>query len=496
MKVLFVPLLAVFLVAVGLVPVAAQSIVTASNCTFEYVANADGIRVVMVCPAAAPPPPPPPAAQDCVPSEWSAWSDGEWGACSAAGQQTRLETHTRTVVTPATGGGASCDPLSETRTGTQSCTPPPPPPPPEGTVITPGTSIQTAINAAATGASFVLAVGEHRPSAPLVPKTGQSFTCADGAIISGNNSVRHAFTGSAADVVIDGCIIEKFTNPAQQGAVHGDGTLRWIVRNNEIRNNAGVGLRVGHGMQVLNNHVHHNLQLGIGGIGDDVLVEGNEIAFNNYTNAYSWGWEAGGTKFVLTNRLIVRNNWAHHNNGPGLWTDIDNINSTIENNLVEDNVAMGIWHEISYAAVIRNNTVRRNAANYPAPQWFYGAGILISASRDVEVYGNVVEHNYHGITAVQQKRGSGRFGLYETANLNVHDNTIVQTRGYAAGVGQDIGNLAYVTLPGKNNRFTNNHYTLGSVSTHPRPFGWANGDKTDAEWRAYGHDQAGTFTRP
>ncbi|MDP1465830.1 right-handed parallel beta-helix repeat-containing protein, partial [Klebsiella pneumoniae] len=82
-------------------------------------------------------------------------------------------------------------------------------------------------------------------------------------------------------------------------------------------------------------------QIGIAGIGDDVLIENNEIAFNNYAG-YGASWEAGGTKFVRTNNLIVRGNRVHHNNGPGLWTDIDNMNSTISDNDVFYNTGAGI----------------------------------------------------------------------------------------------------------------------------------------------------------
>ena len=69
-------------------------------------------------------------------------------------------------------------------------------------------------------------------------------------------------------------------------------------------------------------------------------------------------WEAGGTKFARTRDLVVRRNFVHHNRGPGLWTDIDNVRTLYEANRVEDNGEAGILHEISYAAVIRNNVVR------------------------------------------------------------------------------------------------------------------------------------------
>lgn len=60
---------------------------------------------------------------NCVVSDWSEWTGGEWSACQN-GSQTRQETHTRTIVTPPANGGSACPALTETRAATQSCTPP------------------------------------------------------------------------------------------------------------------------------------------------------------------------------------------------------------------------------------------------------------------------------------------------------------------------------------------------------------------------------------
>ena len=132
-------------------------------------------------------------------------------------------------------------------------------------------------------------------------------------------------------------------------------------------------------------------------------MQGNEIAFNN-TAGFGPGpqSEAGATKFVFTNRLVVRDNFSHHNHGPGLWTDIDNNDCLYEGNRVEDNDWRGIFHEISYACVIRNNVVRNNGHSFPAGTPLFvleGAGILVNSSADVEIYGNVVEGNRNGIGA-------------------------------------------------------------------------------------------------
>jgi parallel beta-helix repeat protein len=297
-----------------------------------------------------------------------------------------------------------------------------------------------------------------------------------------------AFEPTANNVTVNGLIVEKYANIAQHGAVSAEGKTGWVISANEVRWNHGLGIRVGPFSRVTGNKSHHNGQLGIGGVGNDILVEANEIAYNNIAH-FDWGWEAGATKFTETNRLIVRGNFVHHNYGPGLWTDINNINTITEGNTVEDNDMMGIFHEISYAAIIRNNIVRRNGLAYPG--WLWGAGILVAASPNVEIYGNTLEGNADGIGAIQQNRSgdAAAYGPHEISNLYVHDNVVTITQGQS-GLVQDIGDNSYFTS--RNNRFEHNQYHLGS---NPQYFEWMNGSRTELQWKGYGLDVTGTFIR-
>ena len=302
-----------------------------------------------------------------------------------------------------------------------------------------------------------------------------------------------AIYSAASNVTVEGLVVEKYASPAQRGAIGFSGPGRaWVVRGNEVRWNHGAGIRAGDGMQILDNWVHHQGQIGIVGSGSDVLVQGNEIAFNN-TAGFGPGplGEAGATKLVFTDRLVVRDNFSHHNHGPGLWTDINNSDCLYENNRVEDNDWRGIFHEISYGCVIRGNTVRRNGLSFPAGASSFaleGAGILVSNSAGVEVYGNVVEDNKNGIGAIDSDRGAGPRGPYDVANLWLHDNVVRQRTGLAAGiVGNDL------VFSGRQNRFTGNRYVLGDTTL--RQFRWLNADRTDEEWRGYGNDATGIFSR-
>lgn len=68
-------------------------------------------------------PPPPPV--DCVVGEWSPYVAGEWGQCRNR-TQSRTETRSRVVLTPASNGGQACPALTETREVSQACSLSPP----------------------------------------------------------------------------------------------------------------------------------------------------------------------------------------------------------------------------------------------------------------------------------------------------------------------------------------------------------------------------------
>ena len=223
-------------------------------------------------------------------------------------------------------------------------------------------------------------------------------------------------------MTIQNLIVEKYASPTASAAVNlGDspyGAENWIVTGSEVRWNHGAGIGQDSNTIARNNYVHHNCGFGFVGAGTGVVVEGNEIAYNNImagstkTCGYESFWGAGGSKWVWTTNLIVRGNFSHHNDGPGLWTDINNIYTLYENNIIEDNVRGGIFHEISYDATIRNNTIRRNGTGKDYPWWTTGAGIEIVSSRNVEVYGNTLVDNWQGITGLNDHRGTGNHGAW------------------------------------------------------------------------------------
>ncbi|HEU4321205.1 MAG TPA: right-handed parallel beta-helix repeat-containing protein, partial [Acidimicrobiia bacterium] len=357
---------------------------------------------------------------------------------------------------------------------------------PGGIRVAPGADLDGLVKSSPPGTSFVLAAGIHRGHRVL-PKEGMTFYGESGAILDGGGVVDRAFSGGASNITIQGLIIQNYVPGSSQSAV-GQAGNNWVVRNNEIRYIAGIGLHTGQGSGwlVKGNYIHHNGQLGLAASGRNMVIEGNRIAYNN-TQGYDPIWEAGGAKFIKTSGLVVRNNHVHDNKGPGLWTDTDNIGCLYEANLVEKNTREGIFHEISYDCVIRNNTVRDNAK----------AGIWIAGSPNVEVVGNVVTNNLEaGIGASQDPRGSGAYGPHIISNLDVHNNTISQLKvpsnsfwGWS-GIQQQINDPSIFTSRG--NRFRDNIWLVASGIS--KPFKWADQRVTWSQWRGYGNDTRGSFT--
>lgn len=292
----------------------------------------------------------------------------------------------------------------------------------------------------------------------------------------------HAFISHANDVTISGITVENYATPAQEGAVsaqqpkEGLAGERWLIEAIEVRGAHGAAVRTGEATVVRDSFLHSNGQMGLTAAGGtDVLIEGNEISNNNLAG-FDWGWEAGGAKFTETVGLVVRDNFAHNNDGPGLWTDIDAYDTVYEGNTVIDNKGPGIFHEISYDAVIKNNIVTGNG--HGKADWLWGAGILIAASRDVIVTSNLVSDNADGIAGIQQDRGSGPEGPYLLQDVSVTGNDISMSQGQMGAVA-DTSEFAFTT---RSITFTENTYRLVSGAS----YAW-DGELLDRRgWQAVG----------
>ncbi|HET7213502.1 MAG TPA: right-handed parallel beta-helix repeat-containing protein [Terriglobia bacterium] len=301
-----------------------------------------------------------------------------------------------------------------------------------------------------------------------------------------------AFWGDAGSVTIQGLVIEKYACIAGKGAVnamnslygYGAAAANWKVDSNEIMLNHGVGVRVNSGMVVTNNKIHDNGQMGIAGNGDQILIQNNEVYKNNYAG-YAFDWEAGGIKFAsYATNVTIGGNYVHDNAGPGIHADISCDYVTIKNNHTAHNIGSGIHYEISYNGIISGNTIENDGSSPQGTGFWYGGGILISNSSNVQVYGNTVTDCMNGIGGTQANRGTdAKTGaVYTLQNLSVHDNIITQKTGYAAGIVKaSVFDDSVYTSWG--NHFQNNTFYL-STPGYPY-FYWLDQNWTYAQWQTY-----------
>jgi len=335
---------------------------------------------------------------------------------------------------------------------------------------------------------FCFEPGTYVVTTPMVPRERDAFVAAPGTILSGLDRSSAAFAGfpaRASGVTVRGFVIEHFTGvDAQAAVITWSG---WRVQSNQVRFNGFAGIRVtGTGSVVRWNSSHHNGRYGIIGAGSNILIEGNDISFNN--TRHFPVWDAGGTKFTNSSGLTFSKNYVHNNDGPGLWADSNNYGVVYAGNRVTRNRESGIQHEISYDAVIRDNIVEGNALNSVGRSLWWGADIFVHSSPNVEIAGNTVRTSgENGIGLRDSIRTQvGGHGPYEVRNASVHDNTVVMSPGSQTGLVSDRPE-AFTSF---GVTFERNHYRVPDESGM---FWEWQGPKSIAEWQAAGLDGGAEF---
>jgi parallel beta-helix repeat protein len=259
------------------------------------------------------------------------------------------------------------------------------------------------------------------------------------------------------------------------------GASRWVIKGNVISNNTEKGIDARVGWRVLDNIIHKNGRYGLTGSGEDIVIAGNEISYNSTDGATG---DAGGTKFVHTVGLILRDNYVHHNYGHGLHVDINNVDALIEGNRLVGNRRAGVFIEISCGGTIRNNRVEGNGFDNPFPNWMAGSsGVQVSDSPNVKVYGNTLSGNAKGIGGLQvdhENLGAVSKCDPKLKNLKVYDNVITQSGGAAAGL--DANNNEGSVWSTWGNTFEGNTYKLSNGAR----FRWEGDWRDKEEWQAKG----------
>ncbi len=358
-------------------------------------------------------------------------------------------------------------PTTTTKPPTTTTTAPPKqPPPPSGdrVDIYPGDNVSGILAAHPQGTTFLMHSGVYK-RVTLMPKSGQTIIGQNGAILDGEGRTADGVgRANANNITIRNLTIRNYTDKCIDWGAQGAG-LNWTIEDTEV-SYCLTGIKVKKGGTYKNNYVHHNRKYGMNGNGVNLTVVGNEIAYNRTDKSQDLG-DSGGTKFLRTERLVIRSNHVHDNYGHGIWVDGSNQGALIEKNKVTNNERVGIFHELGFSPTIRNNTVKGNGHKTDGKA-AAGSGILVLATKDANVYGNTVTGNRNGIMAKWNDLKPGRATdnltgeKFYLKNLNVHNNVIAMNVG-TTGIA-DLSNAKNAYTSSWNNRFAGNSYTLGSSS--------------------------------
>jgi hypothetical protein len=263
-------------------------------------------------------------------------------------------------------------------------------------------------------------------------------------------------------------------NDSQNGAIENNGHSRWTIEGNELSDAHGavVSLTGGTDLRVLGNEIYRGGQLGVHASGGELLLRGNDIHHNN-TEGFDTTWEAGGVKTSGVQSLLADRNDVHHNGGVGLWCDVGCRNVTYSNNRVHHNERMGINFEIGSTAEIFGNVVWENG--WDKPVWGWGAGILSSSSKNVEIRDNVLAWNADGITVISADRDGTEHD--DVTTVRVHHNTILakdypQDRYHNFALSWLQDRYGGLFEPASGNRGAYNRYWYPSPESSLVRFGW------------------------
>ena len=293
---------------------------------------------------------------------------------------------------------------------------------------------------------------------------------------------------AAGGLTIEDITFRKYaTDIWHSAAGHGADHRDWTYRRVAMLDCHGSGFYLGPGDTVTNCRACYNGFEGFsneceaGGYVAGQTIVDTEVAWNKKAR-YDWGFEGGAGKFDTPTSgpgLLIRNCWVHHNHGPGIWTDLNTTETSsnlIESCLIEDNLIMGIFLEITAGtSLVRWNRLLRNGAgsvaNTGGPALTdEDASIDISNSRGCTVQQNVIDAGATGVLVRDDDRSPTLNGA------NITDNSIRSAGGggrHVIRIRPGSGSGPIATCGADLNR-----YWTGAG------FNYNNTEQTFAQWQA------------
>ncbi len=262
------------------------------------------------------------------------------------------------------------------------------------------------------------------------------------------------FASQSAGVVIKNLALELFTSGGidMRGAAHD-----WTVENVSVTAAHDTGVKLLGGSLLRGGSIAWSGRYGLSAHGAGVTVDGVDVSYSDaahYRDSTNGSCvAAGGSKFVRTVGLVLRNSVFHDNLCNGIWLDVDTYDSTVEDNTSVRNEKDGIRVEVSHKMEISGNTVAHNG----------GWGIYLSNAPEADVHDNTVSDDANGPIALNwsgRTSPSTTHGSYATADTDVHDNTMILTAsGQSVGIFDSTG-TGYAYSKAADNRYHSNHYVL------------------------------------
>jgi parallel beta-helix repeat protein len=381
--------------------------------------------------------------------------------------------------------------------------------------------------------TYWFAPGTHT-SVSVQPNNNDTYIGAPGAILDGGGSTTTAFTADYqapyyTGVTIKYLTIQNYHPDGSGGVVNENGGPGWTIEDDSIKNNVpGAAMMEGNNQVVENNCLTDNGQYAINGYSYDddnntpsiaspttggpynITVSNNEMSNNNTCN-----WDsapsfpiaipsscsgisrgcgcAGGAKFWQNQNVAIENNYVHDNYGdPGLWPDTGNDGFTIEGNYISGNWGEGIMYEVSYNALIENNTFVKNAnGEGPTNEGFPTGAIYLSESggdsrvptaaniSSITISGNVFTDNWDGVVEWENSDrfcgGNHVYGqpdgictLTDPGLLSLNDTTTCVTKLESSATNQPTDTPDYFDLcrwKTQNVQVSNNTFNFTAADT-------------------------------
>jgi parallel beta-helix repeat protein len=373
-----------------------------------------------------------------------------------------------------------------------------------GTTISPGQSIQGAVNAYPGGTTFTLKAGVHRLQS-VQPKAGDTFVGETGAIMSGARLLT-SFTRSGSYYVASGQTQQGYADgvcaPGSDGCKYPEQLFiddRLLTRVTSLGQVTAGKWYFDYGADKIyftDYPTGHRVEIGVlpyafSGSASNVTIRGLKIEkyASPTQNAAVWGY--GSTGWLLESneirwnhgagaitayKWVVRNNNIHHNGLMGLHPQSNTSGALIEgNNIAYNNTAgfsphwgaAGIKSILTTSLTVRNNYVHDNAAygiwcdNCFAGTTYSGnkvannayAGIYHEVSAGALITGNTLTGN-----GVNTSRGG--ILVDNSANVEITGNTL-------SGNGDGI-KLRQVSRPDLPSRVLTNVWVHDNKSTVTR----------------------------